>query len=95
MALAFDYSARLGLCPSQDAVRVHRHLERAGLPCSLADIPGPLPDAEGLIALMGQDKKVVDGKLTFILVRGIGEAFITRDADRGTLKALLGEREAA
>jgi 3-dehydroquinate synthetase len=44
---------------------------------------------------MGQDKKVVDGKLTFILVRGIGEAFITRDADRGTLKALLGEREAA
>lgn len=95
MALAFDYSVRLGLCPTQDAVRVHRHLERAGLPCSLADIPGPLPDAEGLIALMGQDKKVVDGKLTFILVRGIGEAFITRDADRGTLKALLGEREAA
>jgi len=95
MALAFDYSVRLGLCPSQDAVRVHRHLERVGLPCRLADVPGPLPDADGLIALMAQDKKVVDGKLTFILVRGIGEAFITRDAEPGALRALLGEREAA
>jgi 3-dehydroquinate synthase len=38
----------------------------------LSDIPGDLPDAEGLLALMAQDKKVVDGKLRFILARGIG-----------------------
>lgn len=95
MALAFELSARLGLCPGQDAVRVRRHLARAGLPCSLADVPGDLPDAEGLIALMGQDKKVVDGKLTFILAHGIGEAFITRDVDPGKLRELLREREPA
>ena len=95
MALAFDLSARLGLCPGQDTDRLRRHLERAGLPCRLADVKGTLPDADGLIALMGQDKKVVDGKLTFILARGIGEAFITRDVDPAALRALLGEREAA
>jgi 3-dehydroquinate synthase len=94
MALAFDLSVKLGLCPGQDAIRLHRHLERAGLPCRLADVPG-LPDADELIMLMGQDKKVVDGKLTFILARGIGEAFITRDVDPAALRALLKEREAA
>ncbi len=95
MALAFDLSARLGLCPGQDAVRVRNHLARAGLPSRLSDIKGSLPDADGLIALMGQDKKVVDGKLTFILARGIGEAFITRDVDREVLRTLLRERESA
>ncbi|MCE9651372.1 MAG: 3-dehydroquinate synthase [Parvibaculum sp.] len=95
MALAFDLSVKLGLCPGQDAVRVRRHLERAGLPNRLADVRGPLPDADGLIALMGQDKKVVDGKLTFILARGIGDAFITCDVDLSALRELLKEREAA
>lgn len=94
MALAFDLSAKLGLCSGQDATRLRRHLERAGLPSKLADVTGPLPDADGLIALMGQDKKVVDGKLTFILARGIGEAFITRDVDPAALHDLLSQRKA-
>lgn len=95
MALAFDLSAKLGLCSGQDATRLRHHLERAGLPNKLVDVTGPLPDADGLIALMGQDKKVVDGKLTFILARGIGEAFITRDVDPSALHDLLSQREAA
>lgn len=95
MALAFGLSARLGLCSGQDATRVRHHLQRAGLPACLADVPGSLPDADALIALMGQDKKVQDGKLTFILARGIGEAFITRDVDPDALRALLREREPA
>ncbi len=45
----------------------------------LADIPGALPDADGLMALIAQDKKVSRGTLTFILTRGVGEAFIARD----------------
>ena len=95
MALAFDLPARLGFCPGQDAVRVRRHLARAGLPSRLADVPGTLPDADALIALMGQDKKVQDGKLTFILARAVGEAFITRDVDPDALRTLLREREPA
>ena len=57
----------------------------------LSDIAGDLPDADGLIALMGQDKKVVDGKLRFILARGIGEAFITSDVPPDVVRDVLRE----
>ena len=62
---------------------------------SLADIPGDLPDADGLLALMAQDKKVKAGALTFILARGVGEAFVTRDVPREALSSLLTDALAA
>ena len=55
----------------------------------LADIPGALPHAEGLLALMGQDKKVVDGQLRFVLARGIGAAFVTGDVPRAQVLEVL------
>ncbi len=61
----------------------------------LADIPGPLPDAEALIELMRQDKKVRQGRLTFILARGIGEAFVCRDADLEVVRGVLEDALAA
>ncbi len=80
MAQAFRYSERVALCPAGTAARVEKHLQSVGLPTRIADIPGPnLPTVPELLALMAQDKKVVGGKLTFILVRGIGRAFVTRD----------------
>jgi len=94
MSLAFELSNRLGLCPAQDVTRMQRHLQRAGLPARLSDVPGGLPGPDGLIALMGQDKKVVDGALTFILARGIGEAFITREVPLSKLRTVLGQAEA-
>ena len=57
--------------------------------CDLSDIPGDLPGAEALLTLMGQDKKVVDGKLRFILARGIGEAFVADDVPPATVVQLL------
>ena len=57
----------------------------------LSDIPGELPDADGLMSLMGQDKKVVDGQLRFILARGIGEAFVTADVPGDTVRDMLAE----
>lgn len=78
-ALAFELSARLGLCSQEDPSRVRAHLEAMGMKRDLRDISGDLPDAEALLDLMGQDKKVVDGTLRFILARGIGEAFVTSD----------------
>ncbi|TYO89996.1 3-dehydroquinate synthase [Oceanicella actignis] len=89
--LAFALSARLGLCAQEEPSRVAAHLSRMGLPTRLADIPGPLPDAEGLMALMAQDKKVRAGRPTFILARGIGRAFVARDVDPEAVRAVLNE----
>lgn len=95
MCLAFAYSARLGLCAGQDAVRAQRHLEAVGLPTRIADVPGELPDTDGLMRLIAQDKKVSRGRLTFILARGIGEAFIAKDVDADSVRAFLQEMRSA
>jgi 3-dehydroquinate synthase len=88
-ALAFEVSARLGLCSQEDPSRVRAHLSAMGMKTDLSDIPGDLPDADALISLMGQDKKVVAGTLRFIMVRGIGKAFVTSDVSGDVLKSVL------
>ncbi|UWS09813.1 3-dehydroquinate synthase [Phaeobacter inhibens] len=88
-ALAFELSARLGLCSQEDPSRVRAHLKAMGMKTDLADIPGELPDAGALLALMGQDKKVVDGQLRFILARGIGQAFVTGDVPQAAVLDVL------
>ncbi|MBQ2263106.1 MAG: 3-dehydroquinate synthase [Loktanella sp.] len=88
-ALAFELSARLGLCSQEDPSRVRAHLRAMGMKVDISDIPGDLPGAEALLHLMGQDKKVQDGKLRFILARGIGEAFITSDVPGDAVLDLL------
>ncbi len=88
-ALAFELSSRLGLCSQEDPSRVRAHLKTMGMRVDLADIPGDLPGAEALVALMGQDKKVIDGRLRFILARGIGEAFVAEDVPIDAVSRLL------
>ncbi|WP_299815867.1 3-dehydroquinate synthase [uncultured Jannaschia sp.] len=88
-ALAFDLSARLGLCAQELPGRVRAHLHAMGLPRDLRDIPGDLPDAATLVDLMGQDKKVIDGRLRFILARGIGAAFVTDAVPPDVVRAVL------
>lgn len=87
--LAFDLSARLGLCAQEAPSRVAGHFRAMGLPVRLAQVPGGLPDAAALIRLMGQDKKVVDGRLRLVLARGIGEAFQTEGVEAGALMETL------
>ena len=87
--LAFELSARMGLCSQEDPSRLRAHLRDMGMKVDLADIDGDLPDVEGLLDLMGQDKKVVDGQLRFILARGIGDAFVTADVPRDKVLAVL------
>jgi len=88
-ALAFELSSRLGLCSQEDPSRVRAHLRAMGMKVDLADIPGDLPGAEALVALMGQDKKVIDGRLRFILARGIGQAFVAEDVPGDAVLTLL------
>ena len=91
-ALAVELSTRLGLGSQEDPSRVRAHLAEMGMKRDLSDIPGDLPDADGLLALMAQDKKVVDGQLRFILTRGIGHAFVADDVPPDVVRSLLAER---
>ncbi|MEN0079539.1 MAG: 3-dehydroquinate synthase [Pseudomonadota bacterium] len=90
-ALAFELSARLGLCAQEEPSRVRAHLADMKMRRDLSDIPGDLPDVDGLLALMAQDKKVVDGQLRFILARGIGQAFVTANVPREAVQSVLEE----
>ncbi|KFG66767.1 3-dehydroquinate synthase [Microvirga sp. BSC39] len=76
LALAFRFSASLGLSPQADAERVEAHLKAAGLPTRLSQVPGSCGTVDELLDAMAQDKKVKGGALTFILARGIGRSFI-------------------
>ncbi|MBI1205862.1 MAG: 3-dehydroquinate synthase [Azospirillum sp.] len=89
MVLAFELSARLGLAPAADVLRVKAHLFEAGLPTSPAEIAGIAWNAGALQAHMAHDKKVKDGRITFVLARGIGRAILTRDVDPAEVLAVL------
>jgi 3-dehydroquinate synthetase len=77
------------LCSGQDAARVEAQLKTVGLPIRMCEIPGFEADSGSLLAAMRQDKKVERGKLTFILVRGIGESFVARDVGEESVSAFL------
>jgi 3-dehydroquinate synthase len=89
MALAFRLSVSLGLCPGQDAERFIRHLKAVGLPSAIGDIAGARPSPGELIRHMAHDKKVTDGQLTFILLKGLGNAFVSRDVPLEAVKSVL------
>ena len=90
-ALAFELSYRLGLVSQEEPSRVRAHLAAMNMKRDLSDIAGDLPGAAALLDLMGQDKKVLDGQLRFILARSIGEAFVTADVPRATVLDLLSD----
>jgi len=91
-ALAFEFSASKGLIGADVAKRVTAHLAAVGLPTQLAQVQGGVPGVDTLMDLIAQDKKVKRGKLTFILVRGIGQAFIENDVDPAQVRAFLTEK---
>jgi shikimate kinase/3-dehydroquinate synthase len=89
MASAFRFSRELGLCSGQDAARVEAQLKAVGLPTRMREIPGFDAAPGDILAAMRQDKKVERGRLTFILVRGIGESFVARNVDEASVSAFL------
>lgn len=98
MGIAFDVSVHMGLCPAEDAQRAKAHLRACDLPAGIADLEArnslDVPDTDELVRLMGQDKKVSQGKITFILARGIGKSFIAKDVDMNQVAQVLSERRA-
>jgi 3-dehydroquinate synthase len=92
MALTCEFSARKGLLAPADAARAGAHLAAVGLPTHLNEVPGGVPGIDVLMDLIAQDKKVKRGKLTFILLRGIGEAFVENDVDTAEVRAFLADK---
>lgn len=87
MVMAFRLSARLGLAPAEDAARLERHLAKIGLPTGLPR--DRTWDADRLLHHMAGDKKVKDGKVTFVLARGIGQSFLSSDVPAEAVRALI------
>src|ERR1700726_3499846 len=96
MVLAAEFSAQLGMISESDAARVRHHLAEVGLPTHLQDIAGfsqeGLADADALMALMAQDKKVKRGRLTFILLESVGRAVIAPDVEPALVREFLKTR---
>jgi len=96
MVLAAEFSAQLGMISAADAARVERHLASVGLPTHLQDIAGfsqeGLADADALMTLMAQDKKVKRGKLTFILLQAIGRAVVANDVEPALVRGFLQQK---
>jgi 3-dehydroquinate synthase len=95
LVLAFELSTALGLCPAADTAAVRRHLAAVGLPTDLEAVPGVVWSVEALIEHMRRDKKVRDGRVSFVLVRGIGKAFMAGDIALDDVAALLTDQLAA
>ncbi len=89
MVMAFDLSVQRGHCPPEDADRVRRHLAAVGLPTGFADLAPRHWDVERLIGHMSRDKKVSGGRITFVLVRGIGDAYLDKTVELDEVRALL------
>jgi 3-dehydroquinate synthase len=93
MVMAFELSARLGYCPAEDVHRLRRHLFGLGMP---VDPPAGHPwDAAKLFGHFAADKKVKDGRVTFVLARGIGQAFLCRDVPADVVTGVLADAVAA
>ena len=96
MVLAAEFSAHLKMIAPSDAERVQRHLAAVGLPTHMQDIAGfrqeGLGDADALMTLMAQDKKVKRGRLTFILLEKIGKAVIANDVDAPTVRNFIADK---
>lgn len=89
MVMAFDLSVLRGHCPPDDADRVRRHLAAVGLPTGFADLAPRHWDVERLIDHMSRDKKVSGGRITYVLVRGIGAAYLDKTVEPDEVRALL------
>jgi shikimate kinase / 3-dehydroquinate synthase len=84
MLLAARLSQRLGLLPAPDVKRLAGVLQAAGLP-----LEPPALGTDRFLELMGHDKKVEGGRIRFVLLRRIGEAFISAEVPRAALTEVL------
>jgi 3-dehydroquinate synthase len=88
MVLAARFSARRGLMAKPSAEHVARHFAEAGLPSELSTLNLDC-DGKRLADHMLHDKKMDAGTLPFVLMRGIGQAYLDRDVKLADVAAFL------
>jgi shikimate kinase/3-dehydroquinate synthase len=88
LGLSFQLSARLGVCDPGVADRVVAHIASVGLPAEIAMLNRRFSAAR-LMGHMRKDKKVRDGALKFVLVRGIGGGFTRADVPAHIVEEML------
>lgn len=84
MVIAAQVSKRMGLIDASCVERTISLLLRAQLP-----VCGPQLGAERYLKLMGHDKKVEGGKMRFVLLKGIGSAFVSAAVPQDVLVSVL------
>ena len=89
MAMAFDLSVALGLARRRTPRPFQNHIKAVGLPADFRGLRDASWSAEKLIAHMSRDKKVVDGKIAFVLTRGVGKAFLSDRVSPDALRSLI------
>jgi 3-dehydroquinate synthase len=85
MCMAARYSERLGWLNASECRRIERVIGDAGLPTRA---PNTM-DREQFLDLMARDKKVQNGELKLVLMRGIGQSVVTGDYPADKLIAQL------
>ena len=90
MVMAIELSKNLGHLSGQDAGRAVEYIRSIGLPTNINSIEGSTswhPDE--LIQHMQHDKKVSNGQLRFVLIKGIGEAYLTADVEKKQVYSVI------
>lgn len=85
MIMAFDLSEKMGLCEKEECDQIRLHFNTVGAQKASAFNF----DVDKLLHHMKGDKKMSDGKLTFVIARGIGKSFLSKDVDMEDVKAVL------
>lgn len=93
MVMAFDLSVKMGLCPERDAIKVRRHLKEISLPTRITKTDHPVSKvkmtAEKLFNHTLHDKKLSNGRVTFVIASGIGKAFLSSDINPDDIKQIF------
>lgn len=88
MVFAAELSHALGLIDGNVVTNLRAHLQAVGLPSTPQAIRKNW-DVDALMAHMQMDKKAENGALTFVLLRGIGSAFVQKSVEYTKVRAVL------
>lgn len=85
--IAAELSAKMGWLTADEVLRIENLFVRAGLP-----VHGAALGAARYLDLMRHDKKVLDGRMRLVLLRAIGQAVMSDEANESQILAAIEAR---